>query len=42
VEHGCNRFVIYDTDGGLVAKGKLRPGDIEQAIESYRAQNRLN
>lgn len=42
VEHGCNRFVIYDADGGLVAKGKLRPGDIEQAIESYRAQNRLN
>ena len=42
VDHGCNRFVIYDTDGGLVAKGKLRPGDIEEALESYRAMNRLN
>jgi len=42
VEHGCNRFAIYDRDGGLVANGKLRPGDIVQAIESYRAQNRLN
>ena len=41
-DHGYSRFVIYDKDGGLVAKGKLRPGDIAEALESYRAQISMN
>lgn len=42
VDHGHDRYVIYDYDGAVIARGKLR-GDIRLALESFRrSQNRLN
>jgi hypothetical protein len=40
IERGCNRFEIFDSEGELVATGKLTPGDISQIFDLYRSQNR--
>ena len=42
IEQGCNKFEIYDSEGELVATGKLSPGDISQILDLYRTQNRAN
>jgi hypothetical protein len=42
VDHGCNRFVIYDTDGAMVARGRVQAPDIRQELEAYRRQDRRN
>ncbi|GMW03499.1 MAG: hypothetical protein AMXMBFR84_46330 [Candidatus Hydrogenedentota bacterium] len=41
-DHGHTRFAIFDNQGSLVARGKLEPGDIQETLEAYRAQQRWN
>lgn len=42
IEQGRSRFVIHDMDGGVVATGKLKPGDITEMLDLYRSQDRSN